>query len=421
LVLALTGTLALGFTAGALLSPRADATSQPSWETLQLFGEVFDHIRERYVEPADDEQLVYAALRGMVGALDPHSRFMDPAEFTAMQEDTRGQYVGVGMQLLAVDEGVEVEEVFAGGPAADAGILPGDLILGIDGESALGWTTDQAVAVLRGQRGVAVVLDVRREDEAGNVTELTFNVVRDVVRLVAVESSMPVPGYAVIRVREFQEGVSNDVRSAIDRLQSEHGNVLHGMVLDLRGNPGGLLSEAISLSDVFLDDGTIVSTAGRDEDEDDAWQAQRSDTRYRGPLVVLVDQGSASASEIVAGALQDNRRAVTLGTRTYGKGSVQSIIELEGGAGLKLTVALYYTPSGRSIQNYGITPDFTVEAGEIDPAVASDWGEAALEGTLENPNGLVIEGFDLSAITDRQLRAGLEQLHAFSIFTSAAQ
>lgn len=406
--------LVVGLVIGAM-RPDASADARPdsTYALMDLFAEVFGNIQDRYVEPVDDQELMYHALEGMVGSLDPHSRFMDPEAFAAMREDTRGEYVGVGMQVMPGDDGVRVGEVFEGGPAFDAGIQTDDVILAIDGEDASGWDADQIVRVLRGPRGEPVSITVERGGDP-----ITFELVRDVIHMTAVVSSMPVPGYGVVEIRGFQNDTGNEVRAAIDRLQAEHGGDLDGIILDLRGNPGGLLNEAISVSDAFLASGTIVSTAGRDPDEGDAWEAQRSNTRYRGPLVVLVDGGSASASEIVAGALQDNGRAVVVGTRTYGKGSVQSIIELTGGAGMKLTVSLYYTPSGRSIQGRGITPDLTVEAGQYVPDDAPT-REASLSGSLANPGADDDDGFDLSGVTDRQLRAALQQLHAFSIFASA--
>lgn len=406
--------LLLGLTIGGL-RPEAQADSRPdsTYALMDLFAEVFGHIQDRYVEPVDDEELMYHALEGMVGALDPHSRFMDPEAFAAMREDTRGEYVGVGMQVIPTDPGVRIGEVFEGGPAFDAGLQTDDVILAIDGEDATEWDSEQVVSVLRGPRGEPVSITVERDGG-----ELEFDLVRDVIHMTAVVESMPIPGYGVVAIRSFQSNAGNEVRQAIDRLQADHGGELEGVILDLRGNPGGLLNEAISVSDAFLASGTIVSTAGRDPDEAESWEARRNNTRYRGPLVVLIDGGSASASEIVAGALQDNERAVVIGTRSYGKGSVQSLIDLTGGAGMKLTVSLYYTPAGRSIQGRGIAPDLTVEAGEWTPDEGPT-AEAALSGALANPDLDTVDAFDLSGVTDRQLRAGLQQLHAFRVFSAA--
>lgn len=414
LVTALFGALSIGYAAGAIESNQADARPETTYDHLEVFGEVLDTIQSRYVEEIDDEELVYGAIEGMVDQLDPHSRFMDPEAFQAMRDDTRGEYVGVGMEVRQTDEGVEIGEVFEGGPAFDAGLQTGDLILRIDDEAALDFTTDDAVRRLRGQRGEGVEVEIQRPETAETIA---FDLVRDRIRMVAVEESLPIPGYGVIELRQFQSDVGNEVRAAIDRLQNENGGELDGLVLDLRGNPGGLLSEAIHVSDVFLTSGTIVSTAGRDPSEAESWSAQRNNTRYRGPLVVLVNGDSASASEIVAGALQDNDRAVIIGTQSFGKGSVQSIIELGDGSGLKLTVSLYYTPLGRSIQGAGITPDIEVEAGTVEAGTESP-READLEGSLAAPilDANERDSFDSSQISDRQLRAALEQLHAFAIF-----
>lgn len=421
-LLAILSATALGFVVGQGTHTRAaQSQDRAVWDRLGLMARVLSEIELRYVEPVDQEQIIYAGLRGMVGQLDPHSRFLDARELSNMRNDTRGEYVGVGMEVRTHDEGgVVVGNVFPGGPAGDAGVQTGDRLLAVDGEDATEWTTDQVVARLRGERGAAVQLTVARIVEEVPQT-LQLDLVRDVIRMEAVSEEMPVPGYGVVRVRMFQSGVGEQVRAAIDRLQADENVPLVGLVLDLRDDPGGLLSEAISLSDAFLSEGQIVSTAGRDATRGEAWSASRSNTRWQGPLVVLVNGQSASASEIVAGALQDNGRAVIVGTRTYGKGSVQSIIDLPGGTGLKLTTSLYYTPSGRSIQNLGITPDFEVEAGLWSPDDQTAPREGQLQGALPNPNGDATSGFDLSAVTDRQLRVALQQLHAFSVFANATR
>jgi len=415
----LAAALMVGLCLGAL-RPSAPAQARPesTFEHLALFAEVFAIVQDRYVHDVPPETLIQSAVRGMVGDLDPHSRYMSPEEFRAMREDTRGEYVGVGMEVRRVDDHVVVGQVFEGGPAYDAGIIANDIIEAIDGETDDVNSTDAVVRQLRGIRGEPVSITIRRTHEDGDDEVITFDLIRDLIQMIAVSEELPVPGYGVVRVRSFQSNTANEVRAAIDRLQAQSDRELEGIVLDLRGNPGGLLNEAIALSDAFLNDGTIVSTNGRSHREAQAWTAGRSNTRYRGPLVVLVNGNSASASEIVAGALQDNGRAVILGTRTYGKGSVQSIIDLPDGSGLKLTVSLYYTPNGRSIQTYGITPDIVVEPGDG----SADLGgrrESELARAIANPDAEVAPSFDVSHVTDRQLRAGLEQLHAFRVFASS--
>jgi carboxyl-terminal processing protease len=367
---------------------------------LSIFAEVLGHVQNRYVEEISEETLIGAAIDGMLDELDPHSVYMDEEEYLAMQNDTRGEYVGVGIVIREADGWVLVQEVFDGGPALAAGVEPGDTIVSVSGESAEGFGTEDVVERLRGRRGEAVDVVVRRGESTPE--EISLTIVRDVIHVDAISESMPVPGYGVVQMRQFQEGVSDGVREAIDRLQGEHGAELEGVILDLRGNPGGLLSEAVEVSDAFLSSGDIVSTGGRSA-PDSRFSASRGSTRFDGPLVVLMDEGSASASEIVAGALQDNGRAIILGTQSYGKGSVQSVIDLSAGGGLKLTISRYYTPSGRSIQGEGIFPDIVVEAGVVGPLAPT------------------LSPLDLSAVEDSQIRAALEYLSTVGVGVQAAQ
>ncbi len=411
----------LGYVGGHVAHRPAVAQSAATYDALARFAEVLGEVQNRYVEHVDDDLVIDAAIRGMLAELDPHSVYMDPEAYAAMRADTRGEYVGVGIMISADVGGVRVQEVFEGGPARDAGVLVGDLIVGVDGDPTVDLEVDDMVGRLRGRRGEAVTVSLLRlvEEES---TEVDVTIVRDTIHVAAVSEELVLPDYGVARIRSFQAGVSDDLRGAIDRLQSENDGPLDGLVLDLRGNPGGLLAEAITVSDVFLSSGEIVSTRGAHV-RDESWSASRAPTRYRGPLVVLVDGGTASASEIVAGALQDQGRAVVIGTQTYGKGSVQSVLDLADGSGLKLTISLYYTPLGRSIQGEGIHPDFIVAAAghgaEVETAAdAEPHGESALEGALENPDAAPDQaGFDVSGIDDPQLRAALEQLHAFAVFS----
>lgn len=373
--------LFVGYIAGSV-GPGHEAEARPdeTWAHLDVFGEVLTLVQNRYVDDVPPRTLVDGAIRGMVAELDPHSRYLDPDERDAMRDETRGEYVGVGMEVLD-DEGggVRIGEVFEGGPAFDAGLATGDRILAVDGEDVTDFGTADIVDLLRGPRGESVQLEVDR-DEVG---PLTFDLVRDVIRMVAVTEDLIAPGIGLVRVRSFQSDVASDVRSAIDRLQDASDGELDGLILDLRGNPGGLLSEGIGLADVFIDDGVLVSTRGRDPSEERSWDAGRSSTRYHGPLTVLVNGGTASASEIVAGALQDHSRATVIGTTTWGKGSVQTVIDLTDGSGLKLTIARYYTPSGRSIHDLGIEPDVEIDAatvaGDATEPAADPWVRAALD------------------------------------------
>lgn len=376
-----------GYAAGSVDSREAVAQSAQTYEQLAVFGEVLGLLQTRYVEAVDDRELVRAGIRGMLGELDPHTVFLDPQQLQAMRDDTRGEYVGVGIMIRNLEEGIEVTEVFEGGPARDAGVRIGDLIVTVDGASVIGLDTPTVVDLLRGPRGERVVLGIERTIDEGDTTEHEIAIIRDLIHTAAVEAELVAPGIGHVRIRSFQTNTGGEVRTAIDRMQAEYGDELEGVVLDLRDNPGGLLSEAVSVADAFVSDGIIVSTGGRLDADEGVSEASRSATRYDGPLVVLVNGGSASASEVVAGALQDQARGPIFGTQSYGKGSVQTIVDLQDGSGLKLTISLYYTPSGRSINGTGITPDMVVEGGDVE----------AGEGVA-------------GAIVDRQLRAAVEHL-----------
>lgn len=336
-------------------SAEANDAVEESYRALAVFSEALGHIENSYVDETGTSDLVYGAIEGMVELLDDHSLFLTPDELEALRDDTRGRYVGVGMEVGLEEEDVVIRQVFEGGPAFDAGLLGGDRILAIDGDSTEGYTIEDVVGSLRGLRGQSVTVDILRDED-----ELHFELVRDIIQLDTVEEELLSGGYGLIRLLQFNEDTTDEIRASLDRLEEENNGALEGLILDLRGNPGGLLREAIRLSDFFLNEGTIVSTAGRQQTRERQWSANRNATRYDGSLVVLIDATSASASEIVAGALQDNARARLVGRRSYGKGSVQSIIPLSDGSGIKLTVSRYYTPDGRSIHEAGITPDIEV-------------------------------------------------------------
>lgn len=354
---------------------QAESTSNP-WVGLDVFSEVYSHIQSRFYREPDQTAAIRGAINGMVGTLDEYSRYLPPEAFESFTDSTEGEFVGVGIQLGGPPEGgAVIQRVIEGGPAFDAGLLAGDVLVRINEVVVEQMHLREIVEQLRGERGQPVDLVIRRSgQDAGPAqtaegsseaagTELSFTVIRDVVQTIAVEEHLLTDTVGSVRVNMFSRGVSEDIRAAIDRLQSESNGDLRGLILDLRGNPGGLVTEAINTSDLFLDEGVIVSTSGRDESQQQTWSAERGNTRFRGPLTVLMDHGSASASEIVAGALQDHARAVIVGTQSYGKGSVQSIIPLADGSGLRLTIALYFTPDGRSIHGDGITPDIQVVEG----------------------------------------------------------
>lgn len=372
-IVVMSAALVGAFALGAVTRPAAIAETDtpPPYPQLETLARVLSYIDNNYVDPVDEASVLYAAIKAMVRSLDPHSSFMTPEEFAAMREDTRGEYVGVGMELGIRDDRITVIAPFQGGPAFEAGIEPGDALIDVDGTSVSGLTIEAVVQTLRGERGAPVALTVLRADEEGDHF-LNFTLIRDVIRVPAVRQEMLAPGYGYVSVTSFQAGVSSDMVSAIDDLEVENGGELAGLILDLRNDPGGLLSEAISMSDLLLDEGLVVTTEGRDPEEHETYRSRDGATRYRGPVVVLINSGTASASEIVAGALQDRGRATLIGATTFGKGTVQSIIDFEDGSGLKLTTARYYTPDHRSIHGQGVSPDIPISSGnlseeELDP------------------------------------------------------
>jgi len=363
---------------------------QTTYEQLDLFGDIFERIRSTYVEEVDDVALIEAAINGMLTSLDPHSSYLAPKDYDEMQVETRGEFGGLGIEVTQEDGFVKVVSPIDDTPAYRAGIEAGDFVTHIDGESVLGLTLNEAVELMRGAVGEEIVLTIFREgtDEPFDVT-----IVRDIIKLTAVK--VRTEGRAiVVRITSFTEKTySNLVEGISEEIEANGGvNNIDGFVLDLRNNPGGLLSQAISVSDAFLDAGEIVSTRGRNEQDSDRFNAQTGDLAEGKPIVILINGGSASASEIVAGALQDHRRAIVIGTKSFGKGSVQTIMPIAGNGAMRLTTARYYTPSGRSIQALGITPDILVEQR---PRVEEDEyteeqtarrnrSEADLRGSLNN-------------------------------------
>jgi carboxyl-terminal processing protease len=364
-----------------LSSTTAVAASAETYRQLSLFGDVFEKVRTDYVDSPEEAKLVEAAINGMLTSLDPHSSYLDPKSFRDMQVQTRGEFGGLGIEVTMEEGLVKVVTPIDETPAAKAGIMANDIITHIDGEQVQGLTLNQAVEKMRGPVNSAVQLRVRR----GTATEpLEVSITRDIIRIRPVRSRVEGDiGY--LRVTQFNEQTFNNLRTAIDNVTTEIGaDNLRGFVLDLRNNPGGLLDQAIMVSDAFLDRGVIVSTRGRNTEETQRFAAKSGDLTKGKPIVVLVNGGSASASEIVAGALQDHQRATILGTRSFGKGSVQTIIPLGGSGALRLTTARYYTPSGRSIQARGIEPDQIVLQEIPEELLGRDEtrGEAGLRGHL---------------------------------------
>jgi carboxyl-terminal processing protease len=362
----------------------AKAASSDTYRQLNLFGDVFERVRADYVEKPDDGKLVESAINGMLAGLDPHSSYMDPKSFRDMQVQTRGEFGGLGIEVTMEDGLVKVVAPIDETPAAKAGVMANDIITKLDDEQVQGLTLNQAVEKMRGPVNTKIKLTIMR---TGQDKPIDVTIVRDVIRVKSVRSHNEGDDVGYIRVTQFNEQTTDGLKKAISDLTSQLGaEKLKGFVIDLRNNPGGLLDQAISVSDAFLEKGEIVSTRGRNAEETQRFNARPGDLTKGKPLIVLINGGSASASEIVAGALQDHKRATLVGTRSFGKGSVQTIIPLGAGNGaLRLTTARYFTPSGRSIQAKGITPDIEVlqDVPEDLKARTDTKGEASLRGHLK--------------------------------------
>jgi carboxyl-terminal processing protease len=362
----------------------ARAAASDTYRELNLFGDVFERVRADYVEKPDDSKLVESAINGMLAGLDPHSSYMDPKSFRDMQVQTRGEFGGLGIEVTMEDGLVKVVAPIDDTPAAKAGVMANDIITQLDDEAVQGLTLNQAVDKMRGPVNTKIKLTIMRK---GSDKPIDVTIVRDVIRVKSVRSHPEGDDVGYIRVTQFNEQTTDGLKQAINDLNSQLGaDKVKGYVIDLRNNPGGLLDQAISVSDMFLDKGEIVSTRGRNPEETQRFNARPGDMSKGKPLIVLINGGSASASEIVAGALQDHKRATLVGTRSFGKGSVQTIIPLGAGNGaLRLTTARYYTPSGRSIQAKGITPDIEVQQDVPDDLKnrTDSKGEASLRGHLK--------------------------------------
>lgn len=326
------------------------------YKNMEIFAEVLRHIEKNYVEPKEPKELIYGAIKGMVQSLDAHSGFMTKEEHQELMMETKGSFSGIGIEITIKDKVLTVVSPIEGTPAFEAGLKAGDRIIKIEEKTTKDMSLMEAVKLIRGPKGTKVNLTIVRE---GEEKPLQFTIVRDVIPLISVRQFMLSPDIAYVRVSNFQSKTARDLSSALEEI--EKGKEIKGLILDLRNNPGGLLAQAIEVSELFLDAGVIVSTKARDSAQNIVATAHPNKVPRNYPIVVLVNGGTASAAEIVAGALQDNKKALILGTRTFGKGSVQTILPLSDGAGLRLTTARYYTPNGRSIQLDGIVPDIEVE------------------------------------------------------------
>jgi carboxyl-terminal processing protease len=390
-----TSLILLGAAAGAALTlittqphlvfegSSARAAAADTYRQLSLFGDVFERVRADYVEKPDDAKLVESAINGMLAGLDPHSSYMDAKSFRDMQVQTRGEFGGLGIEVTMEDGLIKVVAPIDETPAAKAGILANDIITHLDDEAVQGLTLNQAVEKMRGPVNTKIKLTIMRK---GQDNPINVTLSRDVIRVRSVRSHVEGDDVGYIRITQFNEQTTEGLRHAISDINTQSGDKLKGFIVDLRNNPGGLLDQAISVSDAFLEKGEIVSTRGRNAEETQRFNARAGDLSKGKPVIVLINGGSASASEIVAGALQDHKRATVLGTRSFGKGSVQTIIPLGSGNGaLRLTTARYFTPSGRSIQAKGITPDIEVLQDVPDELKArtDTRGESSLRGHLK--------------------------------------
>ena len=410
--------------AGPLLAKETDQAE--TYKQLELFGDIFDRIRAEYVEEVDDKKLIEAAINGMLTSLDPHSSYLSPDDASDMRIQTRGAFGGLGIEVTQEDGFVKVITPIDDTPAAKAGVEPGDFITHVDGESLLGLTLDEAVQLMRGPVGSEIVITVARESES---EPFDIKIIRDTIKLTAVRDKT-IGQSIVMRVSTFNDQTYPNLEDGIAKQIEAAGGIenINGFVIDLRNNPGGLLNQAIKVSDAFLEKGEIVSTRGRRAENASRAYARPGDIANGLPLVVLINSGSASASEIVAGALKDHRRAVLLGTRSFGKGSVQTVIPVSGNSAMRLTTARYYTPSGVSIQATGISPDIEVALARIETLDGGDTREEDLKGALDNGKDgkegepANAEKPDVTPATDQskidyQLARALDLIRGVSIFT----
>ena len=399
---------------------------EDTYRNLEVFASILSMLQENYVEEIKAKEVIDGAINGLLLSLDPHSAYLNPENYQEFQNDTQGSFTGIGIEIIMRDGIITVISPIEGTPAAEAGIKAQDKIIKINGEQTKGKTPLDAVKLLRGPKGSEVTISIFR-DGWQELKDITL--IRDVIPVHSVKSSFIKPGFAYVRVSNFQRNTTKEFKNHLEKLKQE--NALRGLIIDLRNNPGGLLNQAVSVADIFLDEGLIVYTRGRKQEQDLTFEAKKEGTMSNYPLVVLVNEGSASASEIVAGAIQDHQRGVIVGTTTFGKGSVQTIIPLSNGAGLRMTTAHYYTPKGRSIQATGIVPDITVEAVDYTAKIEDKNSdprairEEDLNNHFSNQNGDKQEkNNELSQAmqerlqADNQLQAGFNILKSLVLYAS---
>ena len=405
-------------------SAHSNSKNKETYEYLDLFGQIFDKVRSEYVEEVTDQELIEKAIDGMLTGLDPHSGYMNEEVWEEMQMDTQGKFGGLGIEITMEEGFVKVISPIEDSPAFEAGILAGDFIIQIDDTPVFGLTLNEAVELMRGEKGEPITITISRE----GTEPFEVNIIRDIIKIQSVKHEV-YDNVGYLRITSFTEQTEDGLIKSINKIQNEHKKI-KGFVLDLRSNPGGLLTQAVKVTDIFLKRGEIVSTRGRDTKDIRRYRAKNKDLTNGKPIVVLINGGSASASEIVAGALQDHRRAIIVGTQSFGKGSVQTIIPFqrskEGNvSGIRLTTARYYTPSGESIQGKGINPDIIVEQGEFESYEFKRYSESDLKDSLdkedEDNTNNNIEEAGLSEKEERlakdyQLKRALDLLKGLSIF-----
>jgi carboxyl-terminal processing protease len=388
--------LSLSVGGGLLSNPKPATKEELAWEQAQLFAEVIESIKREYVEPIGDAELLESAIRGMVSDLDPHSEYLDANEYRDIRISTTGSYTGVGIEVAKIDDAIRVISPIAGSPAARSGIRSGDELIAVNGNALESGRLKDALAMLHGQIGSEITISVLRDDQL-----IDHAMRRQVIRVASVHKELLGPSYGYVRVNQFSENTAQELVRAVDDLQEARGGMLEGMVLDLRNNPGGVLDSAVEVSDLFLDSGVIVTAEGRSLQARFTRSARRGDILDGAAIVVLVNGGSASASEIVAGALQDHNRATIVGTATFGKGLVQTVMPLSKGRAIKITTSRYYTPSGDSIHDVGIEPDVLIDE-------TPGFPDLSLSGILDRE-------------ADAQLAEGLAQLQTRAVMHSNAR
>jgi len=413
------------------LPTKASSSDEEKYKYLDLFGQVFDRVRSSYVEEVSDKELIEKAIDGMLSGLDPHSGYMNEEVWQEMQMDTKGKFGGLGIEITMEEGFVKVIAPIEDTPAYEAGVLAGDYIIQIDDTPVFGLTLNEAVELMRGDKGEPIMITISR----ANTEPFELEIIRDFIKIRSVKSEI-VDDVGYLRITSFNEQTEIGLIDAIKKIEANSELNISGYVLDVRSNPGGLLTQAVKVTDIFLERGEIVSTRGRDKKDIRRYRAKKSDRTNGKPLVIIIDGGSASASEIVAGALQDHRRAIIIGTQSFGKGSVQTIMPFQVSntndlTGIRLTTARYYTPSGESIQGKGITPDIIIEQGEFESFEYERFSEADLKDSLDNGNDETENNeqkndeeltlFEKRLAVDYQLQRAIDLIRGVSLYKETIQ